>query len=70
MTVQELMQRLATLDPRLEVMLLDSSNGGGNPRTLNLGPTTREIRPENDEATADCEGRTGEVVVVLGYGCY
>lgn len=50
--------------------LLDSFNGGGSPRTINLGPYPREIEQVDKDYTADCEGRIGETVIVIGYGSY
>jgi hypothetical protein len=70
MKVQELIEALMKLPQDQEVMVLDGSNGGGHPRTLNLGPLQRAIRQVDVNETADCEERYGEWVVVLGYGCY
>ncbi len=70
MTVAELIRRLQEHPADAQVMLLDSHNGGGDPRELNLGPTPRIVRPAHAESTADCEDLVGETVIVLGYGCY
>lgn len=70
MTIAQLIARLQEYSPETEVMVLDGFNGGGVPRDLNLGPTEQVIVAEDEEAAADCEGRVGEKVVVLGYGCY
>lgn len=70
MTIADLIRRLEKLDPTMDVMILDGFNGGGTPRELNLGPASHIITAENAEDTADCEGREGEKVVVLGFGCY
>jgi len=50
--------------------VLDGFNGGGLPRTINLGPTSRQITPDYARETADCEGLVGKDVLVVGYGCY
>ena len=70
MTVAELIKRLSEFRPDMEVMILDGFNGGGHPREINLGPTTRVITPVDDDQCADCEGRTGEFVITMGYGSY
>lgn len=70
MKVSELIQRLSAHNPDAEVMILDSFNGGGVPRDLNLGPITQVITAEDAAETGDCEGRIGETVLVIGYGCY
>lgn len=70
MTVRELIAKLQAHDPFQEVMVLDGPNGGGVPRDLNLGPVQRRLTAQDEENTADVEGRAGEVVVVLGCGCY
>ncbi len=70
MTRQELQKALDAFPADTEVMILDGFNGGGTLRTLNLGPTSKTITELESDDTADCEGRHGEVVVALGYGCY
>jgi hypothetical protein len=70
MTVQDLIDRLSKQDPSMHVMLLDGPNGSGTPRDLNLGPVTRSIEETDADESADCEGRVGEEVLVLGFGCY
>ncbi len=70
MTVCELIIELLKFNMNTEVMILDGFNGGGYPRTVNLGPTTWEITDAHELDCADCEERAGEVVVVLGFGCY
>jgi hypothetical protein len=52
------------------IMILDGFNGGGVPREINFGPLDRIITAGDAEEAADCEGRTGESVIVLGYGFY
>jgi hypothetical protein len=54
----------------VEVMILDGFNASGTPRTINYGPYYLRIEKEDAEASADCEGRVGENIVVVGYGCY
>jgi hypothetical protein len=70
MTTKQLIQLLRKHPPTAQVMILDGFNGGGAPRDLNLGPALQAISSEDADATADCEQRIGEKVVVLGYGCY
>lgn len=70
MNVKELIARLSKLPPETEVMILDSHNGGGYPRELNLGPVLRTIQEDDGVEAADCEDRAGEVVAVVGFGCY
>jgi hypothetical protein len=69
-TARELIERLKNVDPDTEVMVLDGSNGGGLPRTLNFGPVSQEIFNAHADMTADCEDHVGEVVLLIGYGCY
>lgn len=69
MTVTELVKKLSYLPEDTQVMILDSSNGGGIPRELNLVGLQR-VSVADAEETADCEGLIGDVVIVLGYGCY
>jgi hypothetical protein len=70
MTIQEPIDRLMELPKDQEIMILDGFNGGGNPRTLNFGPTRRKIYHTDEDETTDCEGLVGESVIVLGSGCY
>lgn len=70
MTVEELRNRLVHYHPETEVMILDGFNGGGEPREINLGPTLQTITEENADNGADCEGKVGKKVLVIGYGCY
>ena len=70
MTVKELIKILQSKNQDMEVMILDGSNGGGTPRTLNLGPTHRFITEGNNKESSDCENRIGEPIVVIGFGCY
>ncbi|MCL4722827.1 MAG: hypothetical protein KJZ90_00930 [Rhodocyclaceae bacterium] len=70
MKAGDLIKELQAFDPEMEVMILDGFNGGGSPRTINLGPSLQTISQQDAKETADCEGRVGESVVRLGYGCY
>lgn len=70
MTVKELIEKLAKFDPDTEVMIFDGSNGYGNPRTINLGPFKYAITENMASDTADCEGKVGDKIIVLGFGCY
>lgn len=69
MKAQELADILLK-DPTLEVMILDGFNGGGEPRDINLGPTEQVITQDNADEGADCEGKVGQKVLIIGYGCY
>jgi hypothetical protein len=70
MTKAELLKRLASYPDDSEVMILDGFEGGGFPREINLGPTTRIVGEGDSDETSDCEGIVGKTVVVLGYGNY
>lgn len=70
MTVRELCERLANHNPDQPVMILDSFNGGGVPREINLGPTEHVVKTSDAKYAADCEYLVGQSVVVLGFGCY
>ncbi len=70
MKVKELIERLQQFGSETEVMILDGFNGGGEPRELNLGPHRYVVSRFDTIATADCEGKNGDTVVILGYGCY
>jgi len=70
MTAAQLISRLSQVPPDTEVMILDGFNGGGDPREINFGPVTRKITYANAADTADCEGKIGKTVVLMGYGCY
>lgn len=70
MTVKELIKILQLKNQDMEVMILDGNNGGGVPRSLNLGPTHRFITEANHKESADCENRMGEPIIVLGFGSY
>lgn len=71
MTVSELLHSLWELDGNLEVAILDGHNGGGQPRTLNLGPHLEERDGNGDDRdTSDLCDIEASSWVVLGYGCY
>jgi hypothetical protein len=70
MNIKQLIDRLNSYNPNTEVMILDSFNGGGEPREINLGPSEQIITKQNAKDGADCEGKIGNKVVILGYGCY
>jgi len=70
MKVKDLIKELQKLNPEQRIMILDGFNGGGYPRMINLGPTKQKITKHDAEECADCEGRIGETVNVMGYGFY
>ena len=71
MLVKELIARLQKLDQDKEVMILDGFNGGGHPRTINLGPGEHDIEAADIENASDCEDfKVGDVVIRMGYGFY
>jgi len=73
MTRNELIIRLIEEVPNgnTEIMLMDSHNGEGFPRTINFGPVRHKITKLDVDACGDCEDLgVGKKVVVLGFGCY
>jgi hypothetical protein len=70
MTVKELIEALSKYNLESQVMILDSFNGGGYLRTINLGPVEKQVTQEMAEECADSEEFEGELVIALGYGCY
>ncbi len=71
MTGRELLQSLEAQGlADKELMILDGHNGGGEPRTINMGPIYHKIIKAEADGGADCEGRVGEKVALIGYGCY
>lgn len=71
MTVKQLIERLQELDPNLEVAILDGFNGGGQPRTINLGPQVDKTETMyNRRDYADIETEQDAPIVIMGYGCY
>ena len=65
MNVQQLINRLNEYPPDMEVAILDGFNGGGDPRTINMGPT---LRSEGDYE--DIKSKPGTPILVMGYGSY
>lgn len=63
----ELAKRLLEM-PDCEITILDGFNGGGNPRTINLGPRLTNIDEYNYD-TDDIETKRGNIIV-MGYGFY
>ena len=77
MKVKDLIAELTSLDPEMEVAVLDGFNGGGQPRALNFGPTvwdkeTLEEMADFDASPdySDLSVKEGTEIVVMGYGCY
>jgi len=72
MTAAELILHLQNFPPTTEVMMLDGVNGEGCKRNLNFIPLDLGVIGStwHDLGPADCEGRHGEKVITLGYGCY
>jgi hypothetical protein len=70
MKVKDLIKRLSKFDQNMEVMILDGFNAAGSPRDINFGPVIQTIGEQAAEDSADCEGRAGEKIVSMGYGCY
>jgi len=66
MTAHELAEILL-IGRNYEIMILDNSNGGGVPRELNFGPCLWRVHPKHAEETADCSGKIGDQVIVIGY---
>ena len=64
------LQKLFKESGDVEVMVLDGFNGGGYPRTINLGPKAYQLSEEDAYDSSDCEERVGETVIQMGYGCY
>lgn len=70
MTVEDLIARLQAFPATSRVMILDSFNGAGFPRTINSGPREHVVTQDEADETADCEEIVGETVVVMGFGSY
>lgn len=70
MNIKDLIERLSDYPIDMEVMILDSFNGGGHPREINLGPKTHIISKRDADECVDCKGIVGQQVIVIGYGCY
>jgi len=75
MLVKDLIKKLQELDQDLEVTVLDGFNGGGQPRTINLGPVVYNPKKHNKHVNStynyeDIETQNGLPIVEIGYGCY
>lgn len=70
MTKRELIDFLTPYGDDMDVMILDGFNGGGVAREINLGPCEHVITAAEANEASDCDGRVGNTVVVIGYGCY
>lgn len=71
MTAKELIKHLRNYDASTEVMILDGPNGSGEPREINLlSDELHSITKRESRETADCEGKVGQKVILLGYGSY
>ena len=70
MLVRELIEKLSKLDQNKQIMILDSFNGAGDKRKINLGPVLEKITKADAEECADCENLVGNKVYVIGFGCY
>jgi hypothetical protein len=77
MKISELIAKLGEYDPDMEVVILDGFNGGGQPRTINLGPCEWDAETLEEMAEMDCEpdysdidSKPGTPIVIMGYGCY
>lgn len=69
MKAHELAKKLLSM-PNHEVTILDGFNGGGDPRTINIGPTKRDLsEPNMNYDTDDIETQSGDIII-LGFGCY
>lgn len=67
MNVAELITRLQKFDQSTEIAILDGFNGGGSPRTVNLGPylsKTCGLDLDDIETPEGCD------IIILGFGSY
>lgn len=64
------LQRLVETRGDLEVTILDGFNGGGDPRTVNLGPAVRDL--DDPHVRLDCDDINTQHghVIVMAFGCY
>ncbi len=69
MKAKDLARRLLE-NPEMEIMILDGFNGGGVPRTINLGPIKHHITAKEGLLSADCGDRLWEEVLLIGFGSY
>ena len=73
MKLSELIARLETLrgeNGDLEVVILDGFNAGGEPRTINVGPSVWSLDNKNLTLDTDDIGTKSGNIVVMGYGSY
>ena len=70
MKIKDLIKQLEQFEGNTEIMILDGFNAGGYPRIINVTPMVCDISEDDADMCADCEGRVGEQIVVMGYGCY
>ena len=63
-----LIAKLSKFPAGTEVAILDGFNGGGSPRTINLGPVEHIVKRDSD--CDDIETPIGGTIAVIGYGCY
>ena len=77
MNAGEMIEQLKEFDPKMEVAILDGFNGGGQPRTINLGPHCWDLEVLEDMKSfdqspdyADIKTPSGTPIIVIGYGCY
>jgi hypothetical protein len=64
------LNKAASIEEDPEVMILDSFNGAGRPREINLGPILQKVTEENAEESEDCADFVNTNVLILGYGFY
>jgi hypothetical protein len=71
MTKDELIARLMKIEGNPEVVILDGFNGGGEPRTINFGPSLQDVQPSEyvKYDTDDIETQEGKILL-MGFGCY
>lgn len=74
MRVRELKAKLENFPGDMEIAILDGFNGGGCPRTINLGPQIQEWDEIYQHQAAydysDLDTKEGLSIVVMGFGCY
>lgn len=74
MKIDDLVERLLEAKKEhgnIEVTILDGFNGGGKPRTINIGPVVETIPNPNNHGrdTEDIATKEGSYVTI-GFGCY
>lgn len=74
MTKSELINELNKIDGDPEICILDGFNGGGTPRTINLGPRlfggVAEFEGDENADYSDIKSPAGTPIIIMGYGCY